>query len=53
MIALHTLEDLEPLFKIFYAFVWKKVPRKITDTYMENLTEASGVIWAQYAPKIL
>ena len=28
MRALHALEDLEPLFKIFYTFVCKKVPGK-------------------------
>ena len=42
--ALHALEDLEPLFKIFYTFVCKKVPGKITDKYMENLKQASGEI---------
>ena len=30
--TLHALEDLEPLFKIFYAFVCKKVPGKILQT---------------------
>ena len=30
------LEDLEPLFKIFYTFVCEKVPEKITDKYMEK-----------------
>ena len=29
MRALHALEDLEPLFKIFYTFVCKKVPGKL------------------------
>ena len=38
------LEDLEPLFNIFYTFVCKKVPGKITDAYMENLKQASGEI---------
>ena len=39
------LEDLEPLFKIVYTFVCKKVPGKITDKYMENcLKQASGEI---------
>ena len=42
--ALHALEDLEPLFKIFYTFVCKKVPGKITDKYVENLKQASGEI---------
>ena len=28
--ALHALKELEPLFKIFYTFVCKKVPEKIT-----------------------
>ena len=42
--ALHALEDLEALFKIFYTIVCKKVPRKIIDKYMENLKEASGKI---------
>ena len=42
--ALHALEDLEPLFNIFYTFVCKKVPGKITDAYMENLKQASGEI---------
>ena len=27
--ALHALQDLEPLFKIFYTFVCKKVPGKL------------------------
>ena len=40
----HALEVLELLFKIFYSFVCKKVPRKITDTYMENLKQAPGEI---------
>ena len=44
MRPLHVLEDLEPLFKIFYTFVCKNVPRKITDKYMENLKEAYGEI---------
>ena len=35
--ALHSLEDLELLFKIFYTFVCKKV----TDKYMEILKKAS------------
>ena len=35
--ALHVLEDLEPLFKIFYTLVCKKVPGKITPKYVENL----------------
>ena len=38
------LEDLEPLFKIFYTFVCFKVSGKITDKYMKNLKEASGEI---------
>ena len=42
--ALHALEDVEQLFKIFYTFVCKKVPGKITDKYMENLKQASGEI---------
>ena len=42
--ALDELEDLEPLFKIFYRFVCKKVPGKIRDKYMENLKQASGEI---------
>ena len=42
--SLHALENLEPLFKIFYTFVCKKVPGKITDKYMENLKQASGEI---------
>ena len=33
----HALEDLEPLFKIFYKnFVCEKVLGKITDKYMEK-----------------
>ena len=39
--ALHVLEDVEQLFKIFYTFVCKKVLGKITDKYMENLKQAS------------
>ena len=42
--ALYVLEDLKPLFKIFYTFVCKKVPGKTTDKYMENLKQASGEI---------
>ena len=38
------VEDLEPLFKIFYTFVCFKVSGKITDKYMKNLKEASGEI---------
>ena len=41
---LHVLEDLEPLFKIFYTFVCKKVLGIITDKYMENLRQASREI---------
>ena len=42
--VLHALEDLEPLFKIFYTFVCQKFPGKDTDKYMENLKQASGEI---------
>ena len=49
--ALHGVEDLEPLFKIFYTFVSKKVPGKIKDKYMENLKQASGEILGQVRPK--
>ena len=42
--ALRSLEDLEPLFKILYAFVSKKSPGKITDKDIENLKQASGDI---------
>ena len=42
--ALHALEVLEQLFKIFRTFVCKKVPGKIRDKYMENLKQASGEI---------
>ena len=44
MMALHGLEDLEPLLKILHTFVCNKVPRKIADKYMENLKQASGEI---------
>ena len=44
MRALHALEDLEPLFKIFFTFVCKKFPGKITDKYIENPKQASGEI---------
>ena len=44
MRALHALEHLEPLFKIFYTFVCKKVPGKITEKYMENLKQSPGEI---------
>jgi len=44
MRALYALEDLEPLFKIFYTFVCKKFPEKITDKYIENLKQAFGEI---------
>ena len=49
--ALHALEDLQPLFQIFYAFVCKKVPGKIADKYMDNLKQASGEIQAQVRPQ--
>ena len=42
--ALLALEDLEPLFKIFYTFICQKVPGKITGKYMEKLKQASGEI---------
>ena len=42
--ALHAPEDLEPLFKMLYAFVSEKSPGKITDKDMENLKQASGEI---------
>ena len=42
--ALHALEDLEPLFKILYAFVSEKSRGKITDKDMKNLKQASGDI---------
>ena len=42
--ALHAPEDLEPIFKIFYTFVFKKVPGKITEKYMGNLKQASEEI---------
>ena len=45
--VLRALEDLEPLFKIFYTFVCKKFVGKITDKYMENLNQASGGIQGQ------
>ena len=35
------VEDLEPLFKIFYAFVCKKVLGKITDKYNYGKSKAS------------
>ena len=41
---IHAPEDLEPLFKIFYTFVCKRVPGKITDKYMENLKQTFGEI---------
>ena len=47
------LEDLKPLFKIFYTFVCKKFLGKITDKYMENLKQASGEIEAQVRPQNL
>ena len=50
--ALNALEDLEPLFKILYAFVSKKSPGKITDKDMENLKQACGEISAQVRPQI-
>ena len=43
MRALHALEDLEPVLKIFYTFVCKNFPGK----YIENLKHASGEIEAQ------
>ena len=42
--ALPALEDLKPLFEIFYTFVCMKVLGEITDKYMENLKQASGKI---------
>ena len=50
--ALSVVEVLEPLFKIFYTFVFKKIPGKITDKYVENLRQASWEIYAQIRPKI-
>ena len=49
--SLHALEDLEPLLKILYTFVCKKVSGKITDKCMENLKEASGEILARFDPE--
>ena len=49
--ALHALEDLEPLFKIFYRFVCKKVPGKITDKYLENLSKPLENFKHRYGPK--
>ena len=49
--ALHALEDLEPLFKIFYRFVCKKVPGKITDKYLENLCKPFENFKHRYGPK--
>ena len=46
------LEDLKPLFKIFYTFVRKKVPGKITDKYMENLKKPLEKFKHRYAPNI-
>ena len=52
------LPALEPLFKIFYAFVCKnfsgcrlKFPGKIANKYVENLKQASGEIQAQVWPQ--
>ena len=49
--ALHALEDLDPLFKIFCTFVCENVsscrlkfPGKIADKYMENLKQAPADI---------
>ena len=42
--GLYALEDLEPIFEIFDTFVCKKVLRKITNKYLENLKQASGEI---------
>ena len=42
--GLYALEDLEPIFEIFNTFVCKKVLRKITNKYLENLKQASGEI---------
>ena len=42
-------KDLEPLSKMFYAFVSKKVLGKITDN-MEKLKRAFGEIQAQVCP---
>ena len=49
--ALHGLEDLGPLFKIFYRFVCKKVPGKITDKYLENLSKPLENFKHRYGPK--
>ena len=52
MRALDALEDLEPLFKIFYTFgCIKESVGKITDKYTENLKKASGQIQAQARPQ--
>ena len=50
MRALHALEDLGPLFKIFYTFVCKKVPGEIRDKCMENLEQVSAEIYTQVRP---
>ena len=51
MRTLDALEDLEPLFEIFYTFVCKESAGKITDKYMENLKQASRQIQAQTRPQ--
>ena len=38
------LEDLKPLFKIFYTFVCKKVAGKITDKYLYNDVNAMHAV---------
>ena len=44
MRALHALAHLEPLFKVFFTFVCKKLTGKITDKYIENPEQSSGEI---------
>ena len=49
--ALHALEDLELLFQIFHT-ICKKVLRKITDKYMENLSKPLEKFKDRYTPQI-
>ena len=52
MRALHALEDLEPLFKIFYTFVCKKVPGKLQTNIWKIYSKPLEKFKHRYAPKM-
>ena len=52
MRALHALAHLEPLFKVFFTFVCKKLTGKITDKYIENPEKPLEKSKHRYVPKM-